>query len=41
MLFVNPVFAISHVTQMIKYKKSIKKQEKEKAKLEQSKKEGE
>lgn len=40
MLFVNPVFAISHVTQMLKYKRGLKKQAKLKEK-EQAKKEGE
>jgi len=30
MLFSHPIFSISHVVQMIKYKKQLKKQEKEK-----------
>lgn len=33
LLFSHPIFSISHVVQMIKYKKSLKKKEKEEGKL--------
>ena len=36
MLFSHPIFSITHVVQMIKYKKSIKKENKKKEELKQS-----